>query len=263
MLSPLVQEARALIETAPTGAAAQNNIPRAIRWLMIQLRKDNAAKERVIDGVESAMEDVVDRLRAPAAQAPIKKGRGKKAAEPPPPQSSASTINVSTMTPQELLTRTIDFLDSGKGSVVETALDRLDYDEAMESWLVDVLNDELAGSTIGPWHCIPYSDAGKLKLDLRFAGDEQEEDTNHPGPTDEGHIAQIFKHTLGASYANFNWSLDDTPRDWSFQVSPRFVLNYRGLVEFIYKDGQAALAAVGNKVLLQRAAEVLARAREE
>ncbi len=267
MLTELVAEARALVETMPTSATAQATLPLATRWLLVLLRKDAKAREKLLDGVEGAMETLVERLATPARHAaptPTKKGKKGASAPEPLPAPASPAFDVKSMTPQELVARTVEELDKNNSSVVSDALDVLRYEEAFEEWLLEVLNKHVrVASGLGPWSCFTDIGAGEMTVRIRIAGEEQDEDTEHPGDTDDDEIARVFKNVLGAASSNFNWSLDHTPSNWGFPSGGKFILNYSGRAEFKYRDGQAALFATGNKAWLPLAEKVLARASEE
>jgi hypothetical protein len=266
MLTALVAEARALVETLPTSAAAQATLPLATRWLLVMLRKDAKARETLLDGVEELMEAVIERIVTPtrhAAPTPAKKGRGKQASAAPEPPSSTG-FDIKAMTPQDLVARAVDELDKNKSSVVSTALNSLRYEEAFEEWLLEALNKQVRTATgLGPWSCFVDVEPGKIRVRMRIADEEQDEDTEHPGDTSDEEIARAFKTVLGAAYANFSWSLGRTPREWGAPSGDKLILNYQGHAEFEYRDGQAALFATGNKAWIEIAAKVLARASEE
>lgn len=267
MFSELVAEARALVETMPTSAAAQATLPLATRWLLVLLRKDTKAREKLLDGVEGVMETLVERLATPARHAaPPPTKKGKKGARAPEPLSAPASpaFDVKSMTPQELVARTVTELDKNNSSVISDALGVLRYEEAFEAWLLEVLNKHVrVANGLGPWSCFADIGAGEMTVRIRIAGEEQDEGIEHPGDTDDDEIARTFKTVLGAASANFNWALSYTPRAWGFPSGDKYTLNYQGTAEFKYRDGQAALFATGNKVWLPLAEKVLVRASEE
>ena len=266
MLTALIAEARAVVENLPTSASAQATLPLAMRWLLVRLRKDAKAREKLLDGVEGAMETIVERLTSPVRHTgttAAKRGRGKQASGAPELPSSTG-FDIKAMTPQELVARTVEELDKNKSSVVSAALDSLHYEDSFEEWLLEVINKQVrTAAGLGPWTCFVDVEAGKTRVRMRIADEEQDEDTEHPGDTSDEEIARVFKTVLGATYANFNWSLGRTPRDWGSPSGDKLILNYQGHAEFEYRDGQAALFATGNKAWIEIAAKVLARASEE
>ena len=227
-LDRLVLEARAILEATPGTAGT---LPLVVRWLLDRLRKDSTAREKLLDGVERVM--------------------------------LAMGEDLTTQTPEELVHRTLEALDKNSRRFLSDTLDFVQYEEAFEDFLVQSINDEVpTANGLGPWECHTAIGSGEVTVRLKLAGEEQEEDTEHPGDTEESAISRVFKTTLGASSATFRWLLDHTPSNWGGASGDKYVLAYEGRADFAYRDGQAILFALGNKALLALATKTLASLKE-
>lgn len=239
-----------------------SELPYAIRWLLATVRKNGSLKSKLEASAERAMSNLVESLTdVPSAPmvAPPKKTRGKKPVDVvvpqgPPPKAERELHE---LTPAEVVERVVAKLNANPIGYVAAVFDDLPND-MVETFVVDTLNSQ-HHLDLGPWDFHPDFTDNVFALRARFAGREQDLDTEVPDRDDANTeaVERGFTSTLGATGADVSWKMDYTPRSWGYMGGDVYTVAFDARVRWVYPEGDAFVFALGTKTLQGIAAKLL------